>query len=175
MKKRHGHDWAVWLKDFILGAQDGIVSNLALVLGVAVATWSDRIVIISGISAALGEAISMAAVAYTSTETAGAYYKSEKKTAVPKEYTSPMFSAWMVGLSNILGSAMALLPFFFLPIEMAIFGAIILCGLTLFLTGVFKAKFTHGNWFRSGTELLTIGFVAAAAGYVIGRILGVAV
>ena len=172
MKKR---DWGVWLKDYILGFQDGVVSNLGLVLGVSIATWSSRIVIISGVAAAIGEFISMAAVAYTSTEALAAYVKTEKKFKVPKEYKSPLASGIMVGLSNILGSALAILPFFFLPIKAAIAGAILLCALGLFITGAVKAKLTTGDWFKSGMELLIIGMVAAAAGYMIGRVLGVLV
>ena len=177
MKERQRERLAVRLKDFILGFQDGVVSNLGLVLGVAIATLSTRIVIISGVAAALGEFISMTAVAYTSTEASESYYKSEKhrRFNIPKEYRDPIESGLLVGFSNIIGSAIALLPFFFLEINTAIKFALVFCAIALFLTGVVRARLTFGNWFRSGMELLIIGMVAAIAGYFIGRILGVAV
>ncbi len=62
-------------KDIILGGQDGLVNILALVLGVAVATSSTKVVIIAGLAALFAESISMGAVAYTSSKSALDYYK----------------------------------------------------------------------------------------------------
>lgn len=65
------------IRDFILGFQDGLVNILGLVLGVASAVQSTKIVLISGLSATFAESISMAAVAYTSTKAAKEFYESE--------------------------------------------------------------------------------------------------
>jgi VIT1/CCC1 family predicted Fe2+/Mn2+ transporter len=65
------------LRDFILGWQDGLVNVLGLVLGIATATQSTKLILISGVVAASAEAISMAAVAYTSTKAEIDFYKSE--------------------------------------------------------------------------------------------------
>ncbi|HLD48915.1 MAG TPA: VIT1/CCC1 transporter family protein [archaeon] len=65
------------LRDFILGAQDGLVNVLGLILGVAVATTELRVVIVAGLAATFAESISMAAVAYTSSKAARDYYRSE--------------------------------------------------------------------------------------------------
>ena len=66
-----------WIKDVILGGQDGLVNVLGIVLGVAAATSDARIVIISGMAGTFAESISMAAVAYTSSKAARDYYYSE--------------------------------------------------------------------------------------------------
>ncbi len=79
------------LKEFILGAQDGIVNVLGLILGVAIATNEVKIVLVAGISALFAESISMGAVAYTSSKAARDFYQRELKTEkrevkeVPKE------------------------------------------------------------------------------------------
>lgn len=65
------------LKDIILGGQDGLVNVLGIVLGVAAATGSSRVVIISGLAGTFAESLSMAAVAYTSQKAARDYYYSE--------------------------------------------------------------------------------------------------
>ena len=65
------------IRDFILGFQDGLVNTLGLVLGVASATQSTRIVLISGLVTTFAESISMAAVAYTSTKAAHDFYVSQ--------------------------------------------------------------------------------------------------
>ena len=67
------------LKNIILGGQDGVVNILGLVLGVAVATNSNSLVIIAGLASTVAESISMGAVAYTSSEAAKDYYKAEQK------------------------------------------------------------------------------------------------
>ncbi|HLO34828.1 MAG TPA: VIT1/CCC1 transporter family protein, partial [Candidatus Deferrimicrobium sp.] len=51
----------------ILGGQDGLVNVLGLVLGMAVATGSARVVVTAGLAAMLAESIAMAGVAFTST------------------------------------------------------------------------------------------------------------
>ncbi len=49
--------------------------------------------------------------------------------------------------------------------------AIILTGLTLFILGALKIKFTDMNWVKSGFEMLIVGGVAAFASYIIGVLL----
>ncbi|MBI2654375.1 VIT1/CCC1 transporter family protein [Candidatus Woesearchaeota archaeon] len=65
------------IRDFILGFQDGLVNTLGLVLGVASAIQSTKIVLISGLVTTFAESISMAAVAYTSSKAAHDFYKGQ--------------------------------------------------------------------------------------------------
>ena len=65
------------LPDIILGGQDGIVNVLGVILGVAAATVSSKIIIVAGLAATFAESISMAAVAYTSKLAEADYYQSE--------------------------------------------------------------------------------------------------
>jgi predicted membrane protein (TIGR00267 family) len=57
---------AVKLSDIILGGQDGLVNTLGVLLGLAAATSSVRIILAGGLAATFAESFSMAAVAYTS-------------------------------------------------------------------------------------------------------------
>jgi len=66
------------LSDLILGGQDGLVNVLGVLLGVAAAGGSVRIVVAGGLATAFAEAISMATVAYTSTLAAADVYRSER-------------------------------------------------------------------------------------------------
>jgi VIT1/CCC1 family predicted Fe2+/Mn2+ transporter len=67
-----------WLSDLVLGAQDGLVNSLGVILGVAAATGAPRIVVATGLAAAVAEALSMAAVAYTSEMARGDLYRAER-------------------------------------------------------------------------------------------------
>lgn len=75
----HDEQGGTWLRDLILGGQDGLVNVLGLVLGVATATQDARLIIISGLAAMFAEGISMGAVAYTSSKAALEFYDREKK------------------------------------------------------------------------------------------------
>ncbi len=65
------------LPEIILGGQDGLVNVLGVILGVAAATASSKIIIVAGLAATFAESISMAAVAYTSKLAEADYYQSE--------------------------------------------------------------------------------------------------
>jgi VIT1/CCC1 family predicted Fe2+/Mn2+ transporter len=72
------HHRTRWVADVVLGGQDGLVNVLGMVLGLVAAASSTRIILVAGLSAALSESVSMAAVAYTSTVARGELYRSER-------------------------------------------------------------------------------------------------
>jgi VIT1/CCC1 family predicted Fe2+/Mn2+ transporter len=88
----------------------------------------------------------------------------------PIESGHAIRSAFIVGLSAIVGSMIPLLPFFFLPIGPSIVISITMTALTLFGAGVYKAKTMVGHPARSGLEMAVIGTISALAGYLIGAL-----
>ncbi len=84
VRERHHHESVDphvrgrWLSDVVLGAQDGLVNTLGVVLGVAAASASTRVTLAAGLAAGFAEAVSMAAVAYTSSMTRGELFRSER-------------------------------------------------------------------------------------------------
>jgi len=64
--------------EIVLGGQDGLVNVLGVILGVAAATQSTRVVVVAALAAAIAESLSMAAVAYTSSVAEGERYRSER-------------------------------------------------------------------------------------------------
>lgn len=73
------HKRASGLSDFILGAQDGLVNVLGVVLGIAAATNDVRVVLVAGLATTFAESISMGAVAYTTTLADADLYQSERE------------------------------------------------------------------------------------------------
>jgi len=71
------HRRASSLSDFILGAQDGLVNVLGVILGLAAATHDARIVLVAGLATTFAESISMGAVAFTTTLADADHYQSE--------------------------------------------------------------------------------------------------
>jgi VIT1/CCC1 family predicted Fe2+/Mn2+ transporter len=74
----------------------------------------------------------------------------------------------IVGTSAIVGSLIPLVPFFLLDIVPAMWSAILIAGLSLFVVGAYKAHLTVGRWHRSGIEMAIIGIASALVGYFIG-------
>ncbi len=79
------HQHPTILSDFILGSQDGLVNVLGILLGLVAASLEPgsevtaQIIIVAGLSALAAEALSMAAVAYTSTYSRLRLYGSERE------------------------------------------------------------------------------------------------
>jgi predicted membrane protein (TIGR00267 family) len=92
---------------------------------------------------------------------------SEELGLQPIETSGVVRTAFMVGLSCMIGSLVPLVPFFFLPIGYSMGSSIAFSAAILFLMGFYKGKVTVGNYWRSATELTVIGMCAAIAGYLI--------
>jgi predicted membrane protein (TIGR00267 family) len=67
-----------WLRDVILGGQDGLVNILGIILGVIAGGGSTTVLLATGFAAAITESISMGAVGYTSTVAERDYYRAER-------------------------------------------------------------------------------------------------
>jgi VIT1/CCC1 family predicted Fe2+/Mn2+ transporter len=84
----------------------------------------------------------------------------------------PLEEAAVVGAATVIGSAIPLIPFFFMPVASAMWISVALtCGV-LFGVGAYKARVTVGSWWKSGAELAAIGLAAALLGYWIGSAVG---
>jgi predicted membrane protein (TIGR00267 family) len=75
---REHHRQVNWLRDVILGGQDGLVNILGIVLGVIAGGGSKTVLLAAGFAAAITESISMGAVGYTSMVSERDYYQAEK-------------------------------------------------------------------------------------------------
>ncbi len=78
VRHREDHRERNWLRDVILGGQDGLVNILGIILGVIAGGGSTTVLIATGIAAAITESISMGAVGYTSTRSERDYYEAQR-------------------------------------------------------------------------------------------------
>ena len=76
---REAHRGANWLRDVILGGQDGLVNILGIILGVIAGGGTDTVLLAAGFAAAITESISMGAVGYTSSIAEREYYLAEQE------------------------------------------------------------------------------------------------
>src|SRR5206468_6767669 len=86
---RESHRQKNWLRDVILGDQDGLVNILGIILGVIAGGGSRTVLLAAGFAAAITESISMGAVGYTSSVSERDYYASERTRELSEIETMP--------------------------------------------------------------------------------------
>ncbi len=86
---RESHRRTNWLRDVILGGQDGLVNILGIILGVIAGGGSKTVLLAAGFAAAITESISMGAVGYTSTVSERDYYEAERAREAAEIDTMP--------------------------------------------------------------------------------------
>ena len=86
---RERHRKTNWLRDVILGGQDGLVNILGIILGVIAANGSTTVLLVTGVAAAITESISMGAVGYTSSVSERDYYESERRVELEEIAAEP--------------------------------------------------------------------------------------
>jgi VIT1/CCC1 family predicted Fe2+/Mn2+ transporter len=84
MRPQHGHQedhrWAgSVLREVVFGANDGLVSNVSLVAGVAGATSDSKTVLLAGVAGVVAGAISMSLGAYVSTKSEREFREAEER------------------------------------------------------------------------------------------------
>src|SRR6266540_3858048 len=88
-RHREHHRTTNWLRDVILGGQDGLVNILGIVLGVIAGGGSKTVLLAAGFAAAITESISMGAVGYTSSVSQRDYYRAERAREAAEIDTMP--------------------------------------------------------------------------------------
>src|SRR5213594_4450393 len=88
-RPREHHRKTNWLRDVILGGQDGLVNILGIILGVIAGGGSNAILLAAGLAAAITESISMGAVGYTSSISERDYYQAERAREAKEIATMP--------------------------------------------------------------------------------------
>lgn len=153
------------LRELIFGMEDGLVSTLGVITGIATATEDKKVVILSGLILILVESLSMAAGSYLSNKAERDQRKLEK---LEDHHLPPVVGMLVMGITYIIGGAVPLVPYLFLPIGLALLLSIVLTLLTLFGVGYYKGKVTKTARVRSGLEMVVVSATAAILGYLIG-------
>jgi VIT1/CCC1 family predicted Fe2+/Mn2+ transporter len=164
------------IREVVFGVEDGVVQNMTLIAGMVGAALSSQIIIVAAAINAIAGVLSMSMGTYLSSKaerdvaaaTAGTT-ESPPRPATSAASHSPQRDAVVMAGAYAVGATVPLLPFAFgLGQGAALFLAICLTALTLFLLGVGKAALSHQARIRSGLEVLLLASAAGLAGYFIG-------
>lgn len=222
MKKKQ--TWADFLlsgvRDIVFGLQDGLVSTVGVLTGIAAGTNNHFVIILSGFVLIMVEALSMGVGSFLSAQAERdvAKRKYQEVEALVREdaphaklilkqlYKRLSFdqqtlkrvsshpkimveelalhhygitlqgqpnvlrNAFFMFFAYIIGGFVPVLPYFLLPVDLAIAVSVSVTIAVLFLIGVAKGKIANRHVLRSGFEMAVLSGAATLSGYLIGRL-----
>lgn len=157
------------LRAAVLGANDGLVSNLALVMGVSGAGLDHTTIIITGLAGLLAGAGSMSMGEWISVQSA---HEQAARYGIEADEGSPWAAALASFFLFALGAFIPMISFIF---QQGAFISILVSAVALFSLGVGITTFTSRNKVFSGFRQLLIGLSATALTYGLGTLLGVTI
>ncbi len=162
----HSKTFLLYVRNFIFGAEDSLVSTVGMLTGVVSAGVAQREVIISGIVLVCVEAFSMSVGSFLSertTEEALPDYKEHESNSV--------LAAIIMFFSYLVCGLIPLLPYLFMPLEQAFLLSIVLSLLALFILGLVSAHLLKTKLLKSAIRMLIIGGIAIGLGVGVGLLL----
>lgn len=147
-----------YLRNFIFGVEDSLVSTVGMLSGVASAGVAKENIFIAGIVLIFVEAFSMGVGSYLSESFTEKSSKSVVGGAVM------LFSYFFAGF-------IPLFPYLFLPISQAIWISIALSLIALLALGFISAKISRLNLIIQSFKMLTLGGLAILIGITVGKIM----
>ena len=165
-----------WLRAGVLGANDGIVSVAAVVIGVAGATTAIHPILLAGAAALIGGALSMALGEYVSVSSQRDAVRARIARGDGSADESDDVSPWHAALASLVAFFIGgLLPFLcavLVPVPPRVpvtFGAVLLA---LALTGWLGARFGDAPALRATVRVVVGGAIALGITFGIGALLG---
>jgi predicted membrane protein (TIGR00267 family) len=174
-----------WLRAAVLGANDGIVSVAALIVGVASAFSDERTLLVTGTAGLLAGALSMSLGEYISVSTQRDLEKahhgmSQEHMNDPEgvnheegEFTNPWEAALASALSFSVGGLVPLLALYFSPINIRLpitYAAVLVA---LVITGILSARASKAPVVKATLRVIIGGIIAMAITTGVGRLFGV--
>ena len=155
------------LRAAVLGANDGIASTAAVLVGVAGATSNPQTIAMSGLAAVTGGAVSMALGEYVSV--------SSQRDSERAMGMSQLVNPWSAGIASfisfILGAALPFAAALFAPVAV-IFGVTFVA---LALTGALSAHLSNVPKTRAMLRIVIGGMAALAVTFAVGSVFGAAI
>ena len=149
-----------FLPELIYGANDGIVTTLAVVAGVVGANLSTQIILILGFANLFADGVSMGASNVLS-------LRSREENRPTLREALPYGTATFIGF--LIAGLVPLLAYLLPGLGNERFAiAVVLAGITLFGVGASRSLLIDRRWYYAGLEMLVIGALAGAIAYGVG-------
>jgi VIT1/CCC1 family predicted Fe2+/Mn2+ transporter len=157
-----------YLRDLVYGANDGIITTFAVVAGVAGGSLSQFAVLVVGTANLAADGVAMGVGNLLAIRAHESALEADDR---PEEEAYPWKHGAATLVAFVVAGAVPLIPYI-VPVAERVrlpFSAI-LTMTALFLVGVARAAVTRDRWWRTGTEMLALGGLVAAAAYGAGAL-----
>jgi len=156
---------ASYIRNFIFGVEDSLVSTVGLLSGIAIAEVEQRTILLAGVVLIFVEAFSMATGSYLSERGAEEY--ATQRTAKIK---GPLIDGLIMFVSYFVTGFIPLLPYLLFSVSVAFPVSIIVTLVALFGLGALSGRFAKLNIFTNGLKALLVGGIAVLLGVGVGRL-----
>lgn len=150
---------AAYIRNFVFGVEDSLVSTVGLLSGIAVGGVERPQIVLTGIILLLVEAFSMAVGSLLSEQSAEEYLNHREVSIKPAATDSIIMF-----ISYFLAGLVTLAPYFMMESKAALPISIALSLSALFLLGVTSASLFGINLLKNGLRTLVIGGIAILVG-----------
>jgi VIT1/CCC1 family predicted Fe2+/Mn2+ transporter len=154
-----------YLRNSVFGFEDGFVSTVGSLVGLAASAPNKSTVIISGLVIIAVEAFSMGVGAYLTEKSA------HELSTTESHNDNLLIDSLVMWLSYMLAGFFVLSPYFINQTTQQ--SAVYSIGLTLiglFALGFAKGKLVKRHPFKSGLEMMLVASIAIGLGYAVGEI-----
>lgn len=156
---------AMYIRNFMFGVEDSLVSTVGLLSGVAAAGMDKKDIFITGVILIFVEAVSMGAGSFLSED-----FAEDLVEKTPSLQRQSMIAATIMFFSYILSGLIPLLPYLYFDVSQAMIVSVGLTLASLFCLGAFSAIFFKKTFWAHGFKVLLIGSMAIAIGFVVGSL-----
>lgn len=156
----------LYVRNFIFGAEDSLVSTVGLLAGVASAGVAQKEIVISGIVLVCVEAFSMSVGSFLSERTTEEYSPAYK----PQTSNSIQAAAIMF-ISYLVCGFIPLLPYLITQGKQAFWLSISASLLALFILGFVSAKILKTKIYKGALRMAIIGGLAIGLGVAVGTVI----
>lgn len=163
---KHRELFALYVRNFVFGVEDSLVSTVGLLSGVAAAGMAQRDVVMTGIVLLFVEAFSMAVGSFLSEYSAEEYVAHAE---VSSRYS--IAAGITMFVSYFFFGLIPLGPYMLFEPMRAFWISIVLSLLVLFFLGVASARMFRVNVAKSAARMLFVGGLAIALGIFVGGLL----
>lgn len=164
---------------FVIGAFDGALTILGVVIGASVANAGSKVIIGASVAAGIGLAVSSTVGAYEAerVEKKLDQYTLERAmlTKMSEEHRdafrfAAVVSALVHGIAPLIAGILPVVPFLFFDIATATVGAIVITLAILFTVGTYLGRLVRDRLFVTGLRFVAAGVATAVLLWVLGPV-----
>jgi VIT1/CCC1 family predicted Fe2+/Mn2+ transporter len=149
----------LFLRNFIFGVEDSLVSTVGLVSGVAIANLPKSTILLTGVVLIFVEAFSMAVGSFLTEHSVESYLQQTESSM-----KHPFWGGVVMFFSYFLSGFIPLAPYLFMSVETALIYSILFSLVALFILGVISARLANTSVLRDGLKMTLVGGIAIGIG-----------